>query len=266
MAYQQPMGDVKKTILGSVDIEVSEDGVSYVTLGTGNGAKVEESFDVVELKSDNGGVWGRLATNQKCTVSFQMQEIDLEVLNLLRGGIDTFSVVAATPVAVAGEAHGTGLTAGVPFKLANKNGANTVVSSVVVKEDGVALTVNTDYKVIVGDGNVGIKGYTYIVPLAAQTGVITVDYTYIPNAKRVLSTGGKVMIAPRYVRATHFNEAGEMYRVTIYAARNTNGISMEFPADESGEILMLPIALTADLNTSRSKGDQLYSIEDERSY
>jgi len=84
-----------------------------------------------------------------------------------------YTVTVGAPIAVTAEAHGTGWVVGTPFALSNKNHDGTTVTAITVKEDNVALVVNTDYRTFVGE-----DGFTYVFPLTAQTGVITADYTY----------------------------------------------------------------------------------------
>jgi len=113
------------------------------------------------------------------------------------------STVAGSPTTVTAEAKGTGWTVAKPIKLNNKNGANTIVSSIVIKANAVALVLNTDYKTYVGDGTNGELGYTYIVPLTAQTLTITADYSYTPSSAVIYGNNigarlGKALI----IRAT----------------------------------------------------------------
>lgn len=72
-------------------------------------------------------------------------------------------------------------TAGLVVAFKNYNETN--VTSVAVKSGGTPLVLNTDYKIVLGS-----DGYTHIVPLIANTGVITIDYTYTPAVAAYVMT------------------------------------------------------------------------------
>jgi len=109
----------------------------------------------------------------------------LENLDLAWLAIATWNAkinVASSPVAVTAEAKGTGWTVWTPIRLNNKNGVNTIVSAIVVKAWGSALTITTNYVTYVWNWTNGDLWYTYIVPVTTNALVITVDYSYTPNA------------------------------------------------------------------------------------
>ena len=145
------------------------DALSYVRLASITDLQVSENYGnnpVEVITDDNGTIY--LSTVPEVTMTGNWYEVgELSVVNKITGKA-TLSV-ASSPVAVTAEAHGTGWTIGTPFKLLNKNGANTIVSSIVVKAGGSALVLNTDYRTFVGDGTNGTLGYTYITPITAQT-------------------------------------------------------------------------------------------------
>lgn len=145
---------------------------------------------------DNGIVFS--GSRAKITVKGNwFEEGDLDSIAVILG--EPYVSVAASPVTVTAEAHGTGWTQGAPFKLTNKNGDNLTVGSIVVKEDSVALVLNTDYRTFVGDGDNGDLGFTYITPITAQAGVITVDYAYTPSATRYTGLDTAFRELPRLV-------------------------------------------------------------------
>ena len=143
---------------------------------------VNKADGLVKAEADDTGtVYSGSRASIKVTGNW-FEVGDLDALSVLLG--EAYTSVAASPIAVTGEAKGTGWTVGQPIKLTNKDGDNTIVASIVVKEDSVALNLTTDYTTYVGNGTNGELGYTYIVPVTAQTGVITVDYSYTPSATR----------------------------------------------------------------------------------
>jgi hypothetical protein len=261
---QQPVINKKNLKIGSVKIEISDNGAIWNNLGTGNKAKFAEKIESVPIESDNGGVIDFIDKDQTCEISYTMLEFDLEVLSKLRGGIDNYSVIAGTPTAVSGEALGTGWTKGKPIKLANKNGSNTTLTNIVVKAAGSALTINTDYQTYVGDGSNGEFGCTYIVPVSAQAGVLTADYTYTPNTSVIITSGGGVSISPKMVRVTNMNTAGKKFEITIFKAYNSDGLSIDFPADADGKVWETPIKLAGSNDITRPANAQLYQIINEQ--
>jgi len=156
---------------------------AFTRLGSVRGLifTLDPSANAVEVNADDTGTV--FSGNRK------LLQIDAElleaantgVLQTLLGGVNRVDT-PGTPTAVTGEALGTGWTIGQPIKLANKNGDNTIVSSIVIDADGTPLVAGTDYNTYVGNGNNGDLGFTYIVPITAQAGVLDADYSYTPNA------------------------------------------------------------------------------------
>lgn len=188
------------------------------------------------------------------------QEIHLENINKVFGW--EFSSVAGDPVNVTWEAHGTGWVVWEPIKLLNKNGAGTEVTSIVVKADGVALVLDTDYKVYVADGTNGEKGYTYIIPLTTQTLAITADYTYTPYAKKVITYDDVIKAITMYpVEFLNTDENWKVFGVKIFQAYASNSLSMSFAWDDDLENSSeIPVEFGAYPNDN----NQYYEIIDEQ--
>lgn len=139
---------------------------------------VDATAKTVEVNADDTGTVFKGFT-PKTNFEFEfLENADASILAKLFNG--TVTTTAGTPVSVTAEAHGTGWTIGKPFALNNKNGDNTIVSSITVKANTTTLAAGTDYNTYVGDGTNGTKGYTYIVPITDQTLAITANYTYTP--------------------------------------------------------------------------------------
>lgn len=191
------------------------DALSFVRLASVIDTRVSENYgdNVTEvITDDTGTIYKASVPNIGITGNwFEVGELD--VVSKITGK-DVLNVAgSATPVT--GEAHGTGWTVATPIKVNNKNGANTIVSSIVVKNNSTTLTLNTDYKTYVGNGTNGELGYTYIVPLTAQTGAITFDYSYTPNASKFI--GGviqSVEIPQLVVRITSTDSVTGKVKIT----------------------------------------------------
>lgn len=153
---------------------------AYTRLASVRGLVVnmDATAKTVEVNADDTGTVFKGFTPQTNFEFEFLENADADIIAKLFNG--TVTITAGTPVSVTAEAHGTGWTVGKPFALANKNGDNTAVSSIVVKANTTTLAAGTDYSTYVGDGTNGTNGYTYIVPLTAQTLAITVGYSYTP--------------------------------------------------------------------------------------
>lgn len=173
--------------------------------------------------------------------SANLYEIVLENLQAI-DGISTYTTVDGSATPVTGEALGTGWTVDQPIKLANKNGDNTEVASIVIDADGSPLTLDTDYRVYVGS-----DGYTYIYPLTAQTDVLDADYTYTPLAsKEQLYRDVVKTLATNRFKFVNVDEDGKEFGVEFYEGFNRAGIDATFlPDDTTDDALNIPIEIKA---------------------
>jgi len=261
--YQTTVQDSNQIRFGSAKVEVGAAVDSLVNLGAAQGVAFEEKFDVVYLVPDNAPKSQIGIKDHEASVTFSMMEVNLANLNTIRGGMDTYTAVAASPVSVSDEPHtltGTGLV-----RLDHKNGAGTEVSTIVVTDASSNPTDrNTDY--IIG---IDEEGYTCIGRVSGSTAITTgegvlVDYSYTPSASRDLSSGGLNSISPRVVRLTNTNSAGKKFEITVYSATSEGGIKLDFPADDGEEPMMPEITLKGVVDTTRTAGDQLFKIVDEQ--
>ncbi|MFS0820758.1 hypothetical protein [Bacillus sp. 1P02SD] len=80
---------------GSAKFEVGETEETLVDLGAMRGISFEESWDEMQVKSDNAGVIVAGITNHQAKIAGDLMEINLKNLSILRGGIDKYEEVAA---------------------------------------------------------------------------------------------------------------------------------------------------------------------------
>ena len=264
MTTYQTSAQHSETIrFGSAKIEVGASVAALTNLGVATGVEFTEEYTPVTLKPDNAPEIVVGVKDHAATVKFEMWEVNLTNLNLIRGGIDTLGSVEGSATPVSAETHT--LTDTNFVRLAHKNGDGTEVSSIVVTDadDGAAVR-NTDYIIAVDE-----EGYTCIARVAASTVItdgdsVKVGYSYTPYAATTLSTGGKNTVAAKVVRLTNTNSAGKVFRITVYAAKNQGGIELKLPADDGDEPLKTTIELRGICDTSRTAGDQLFEIYDEQ--
>lgn len=145
--------------------------------------------------SDTGTIYSEFEPDM--SVAWSIYELDKDFLNKIYPV--ALTAIAGTVVNEIWEALWTGWTIGQPIKLANKMGDNTTVTSIVIDADAVALIVTTDYTSYVADWTNGDAGFTYIVPVTTQAGVLDADYDYTPNSATIGALVKKGYEIPRLV-------------------------------------------------------------------
>lgn len=214
--------------------------IDWVNVWLLDNARAVINFLTAQIKAHNGYLPAKKKI-ENAEFTAELYEIDLD--NIAK--IDSHGVlanVASSPVNVTGEALGTGWVVGTPIKLANKNGAGTVVTSVTIDEDASALTDGTDYEVFVG-----ADGYSYILPLTPQTGAITADYTYTPNASQKITFSDVAKLVSYYeVKFENTDENNKKFSITIPKAYSGEGLDFGFVADDAvDETMKVPITFRA---------------------
>lgn len=232
---------------GSVRVLVGDDFDSLVDVGALRNPVFNSLVETQSIEFDNVDPLKKFVKGDRVQITFDLAEINFDNLAVLNGGLITVTPTAGSATPVTGEAHGTGWTVGQPFKLNHKDGDNTIVASIVVKEDGVALVLNTDYRTYVGDGSNGQLGYTYIVPLTAQTGVITADYSYTPNASNKITLNESGTSELKVMRIINTDENGKEFRMDIEEGTNFAPVSIDFATDEEADVAILPIDFQGQL-------------------
>ena len=253
--------------LGSAKVEVGDTIATLENLGAMRGVSLAESWDKIEVESDNAGVIKEYIKNQRVSINGQLIEIDLEMLNEIRGGIDEYSTIPGTLV----QDHNQVVNSGdwhyndfIEFEHQNGDNSQITPDSVTGSVDG-ALVEDTDY--FVGQNERGESGLFIIDSATVTTEAqnITIVYDYTPAASKNLTSGGKKTISPKVVRLTNTDENGKKLQVTVYFASVEEGITFEFPSDEADDVMVAPINLVGKVDVERTVGDQLYEIIDEQS-
>jgi hypothetical protein len=261
--YQTTVQDADTIRFGSAKIEIGTSASDLQDFGLVTSVSFKEESSPIELKPDNAVKIWRGIKDHTCTLSFEMWEIDLTKLALLRGGVDSTGTVAGTPATSTNETHV--LTGIKGCRLDNKNGDGTLVTiSAATDAAGTTAVLNTDYiKYLDPDG------YTCVARVSTSTVItdgdsIKVTYAYTPNASKSMSTGGLSTIADRYIRVTNVNAAGKKFQIDIYKAKAKGGLDFSYTADDGDEPLKPKIEIEGVYDTSRTAGDQLFKITDEQ--
>lgn len=234
----------------------TDDWASWTNLGAISDANLNVTKSIIELVVDNAKLPPKVKLDE-VVFSCNLYEFVLENLQSIDGFAE-YSTVDGTPVAVTGEALGTGWTVDTPIKLANKNGDNTEVASIVIDADATPLVLDTDYRVFVGS-----DGYTYILPLTAQSGVLDADYTYTPLAsKEQLYKDVIKTLATNRFKFENTDEDGKVFGIEFYEGYNRAGIDATFlPDDTTDDALNIPVEIKA---YPLSGSQNLFRIYDEQ--
>lgn len=249
---------------GSGLVEVGDDINALVNLGAMRGIIFQESWENVEVESDNAGKVSLGITNHVAGISGELMEINLTNLHNLRGGIDNYENIPGELVQGVEQVVAQGSWTTDKFiKIVNQNGDGSPITiNSITGTTTEELTPEVDYFLAQNEfGEYGI----IVQDGVATNQALTINYDYTPNAAVKLSSGGKTVISPKVVRVTNINEFGKKFQITIFKAKNQEGINIEFPADSSGEVATCPITLQGEVDATREVGSQLFEIYDEQS-
>jgi len=270
----QTTANTKVFVFGSGKFEVGPNVGALDDLGSLREAVFTETWDNVEIETDNAGIPIQKIKNQRATLKAGLLELELDKFFAVRGGIDKSDPVAGVIVDDYMQIVATGNWAyNVFIECVHQNsdlsilqidatGAATVTGSV----DGL-LTDQLDYDMVkdAGSGKWGVivKDSVAVTTLVQE---LTISYDYTPAAARVFSSGGLYTITPQVARLTHTDEAGKILRLTIFKASIGGGFEFAFPPDNSDNVVVVPFEMVGVLDTTLVKGYQLYEIHDTRAY
>ena len=199
-----------------------------------------------------------------------MLEITLADLDLLRGGTDVYTTVAAAPVTSATQTVASGdwgYNEFIPIAHQNGNGAiitpTSVTGSVDFATSSAAYTIAVDYDLVKVDGVWGIV-ITDSVAVTTEAQDIVILYDYTPAAAKKFTSGGLMTINPRVVRVTNTDSAGKKFQITVFKATNEQGIELDFQPDDAEDPNSVAVKLTGTLDTGLAPGAQLFEIYDEQ--
>jgi len=249
--------------IGSVKFEIGDDIGSLVNVGALREAKLYEEYDKLEIKSDNAGVVMSKISNRKVVFEASLMELDLDIVgNQLQKGLFEYSTQAAAPVAVVDEV--IIMNENALNLLANKDGDNTRVASIVLTDSTGAITYveGVDYEVAVNP-----EGYTGLVIIATITDgqSCKVDYSYTPLAHKKITAGDQITLTPRVIRLTNTDTSGKEFKVTIYRATNAEPFNISYVADDAEDVSLQPIKFEGTADATRSAVDNIFEIIDEQS-
>lgn len=220
--------------------------VNGINVGALQNAKLKIEESILQLVADNA----RLAPRKritKATISADLWEIGFDALALL-DGVGTLTSTPGTSTNVTSEvlkvAGATWNTNEVLF-FANAQGAGTVATAIVIKNNSTTLVLGTDYSIVVVNGKTGVVRIG--TGLVALTTGIKADYTYTPNVKKTYTGLDVTKLIGMYpVEISNIDENGKKFGIKFPQAYNASGIEWSFSSDEKlDEVMKYPIELTA---------------------
>ena len=251
MAKQTVVQKANAIRFGSGKFEVSDDDwVSSKDLGAMRNVIFEETWDALIVDSDNAGKVQEGIRNQKAALVGDLMELDLEKLNIMRGGIDKFTEPAGTPVTDYSQVVLMGswlFNVFIPFDKQNGDGSKITPTSVTASIDGV-LAIDVDFDIVKdSSGRWGIT-ITDSTLVSTEDQNVTIVYDYTPSAHKLLKSGGLFVMSAVQARITNVNEAGKNFIITLKKANSASGITIALQPDEGEDAAVCPIRIDGTRN------------------
>lgn len=269
MASPQTTETVTKELYGSVQIELSAlTPTSWVDAGAVNGCKITENLQISTLENHNV-IDRQQVTDQGAVIEFGMFEVINENIDLItRAGIDKVTNISGALVSAATQTEASGdwsYNKFIPIENQNGDGSIITVNSVTGGTDG-ALVEDTDF--YVGQNDNGDYGVFIIDSLTVTTESqsMEIDYDYTPNATTRRSSGGLQDLDEFKMRLTNtetISDVSKTRRFTFFKCSLGSGKVFEFQKYNAEDTrAFLPTSINAKLDTTLTKGYQLYQIDD----
>ena len=241
-------------------------GSGYEDLGATNGDVTNTlEYDVNKVESANAGTVRVSIRNQRIAGSFELMNLNPELIGNLGGGMFTRTTVtgAITPEdQVQDDPAAEVLVELIMLDSSGNNlrpSAAPSITSVTAASSGV-LTVNVDYDVVADDGSV--SGYAIRYENGAVTGAEDVTIVFpsqTMNTSQTLKMGKTTDTLTAYaMRFTHTDDNAKIRRLELFSVDSqSGGIQFNFKAATSDGAEIMPLSYEAKLDTTRTNGDQL---------
>lgn len=250
---------------GSI-VRVGDDVGSMTALGEIDGeSSINVTYDRQKVVSSVGTTVKDFIKNMTATASFNLMQLYLPNVQKLLDGAATASQVEASLVEGAEQVVASGWTAGQLIRLTGQNGDGSAptINSVTASSSGPGAADDDYVLVKAADGLWYIAFRTDGTATFATSESITIDTDYTPAASRSLKMGSKsAELTPKIVEIEK-TIGGKIFRVRLWSAVNTNGITIAFPPADNDSVATIPIELEGSIDTTKSDGEQLLDIYDE---
>lgn len=254
-----------------------DDGTGFVDVGAFNSdVTATLNFDVNIINSSNAEIIKRAGKNMTMTWAGTLINLNPTGVAKFSGGLMTTEATDGTPITTAADQTiaadwtamssiplaATDPTTGVALRFS----AAPTLTSVSGDSSG-ALAADDDYFIQVDENS--FSGYSILLNPAgtkgvATTEVITVDYASITPIEKVTLYGGASTFEfnTYAMRMTHTDDNGLVRRLNLpRVTPDSGGFQFNFKSSQSDGSEEMPITCTADLDTSLSNGQQLFSWE-----
>lgn len=261
---------------GSAKVEISTDsGVNWINIGLARGVSFVETIENAAIQADNGPDLAEYVADHTVNITFNSLEFYLPTLNKIRGGIDTLSVTTGGVATTDTDVYSTGATsADRIYFLANQGSSSTIaaitdVTQVDTGNTSSTLTVDDDYTVFTNsDNHVGITLLNTAGSSYNSTESVRIKYVYGSVPAYKLSSGGLSTISSRWFRLTNIeivSGSTKNRKITIYSGSLNAGLNMALKSSNDADpVLENPISIIGKIDSTRTAGDQLFVIEDEK--
>lgn len=248
------------------EVSIGDEVASLVSVGVLDGdSQIEVTYDLVEYLGSMAEEVLSYTKNHIANMSFNMVQHDLQKIQQIMGGLATVSVVSGSAVSGAEQVISSGWTPEKEYLLEGQNGdaSKPTINSVSGSTSG-AGSVDDDYFLVKGaDGQWRIVLRTDGTATFATSESITINYDYTPAESKSLKFGSSsAEITPKIVEFK-LTQAGKIFRVRVWAAKNESGLTFAFPAAQNDTPANIPVQMKGRIDTSRADGEQLLEIYDE---
>lgn len=264
-------------VFGSCKLEYSTDGTSWTNIGLARGVTFVENLEKTTVQADNGpNVVDRIG-DQTVDISFNALELYLPTFNALRG-IDLLTVTSAVATTDT-DVYTTGQFAKGDIIWLQNNGSSSTLPSITkvksVDTGGSCDTyTSTDDYAVFTDTSEGRNRRGIHLTVAAHGGdfkdteALKIKYRYGSINARKLSSGGLASLNAKYYRLTNKEMVSGVakYRYfVVYSGTIEAGLNLAFKSSNEGDSLLeCPVSIKARMDSTRTAGDQLFYIEDQR--
>ena len=250
-------------------------GSGYVDLGAFNSdVTASMNYDINEILSSNAGKISRVGRNQTMAWAGTLINLNPTGVALFSGGMLTTVATAGTAVTDSDDQtiavdwvdmssiqmNATDGAAGAALRFS----AAPTLTSVTASSSGV-LAADNDYFIQVDPNS--FSGYSILLntngtaTVATSESVVIVYASVTPIATTTLYGGSSTFNFVAYaMRITHTDSDGLIRRLNLPSVTpDSGGFQFNFKSSESDGSEEMPITCTADLDTSLTDGQQLFS-------
>lgn len=260
----------------------TDSGSSYNNIGTimGDVAFTPEA-ETVEIQTGNAGLTPLEWKNPKIGFSFELMEFDMDHINAMTCGIGTKTTTPASPnSSIPNQTIASGWTDNTRYNLVmyesssstvklNMGTTKPTITSVTADPSGTpeVLDEDTDYVVVKETSSQSGWAIQFIsanFSTALEGDEIEIVYgTNTPIASTTIAFGQSVkqlnplMFKIYHVDANNLTRAFYVYECYL----NPDSMPWMFKGEDKSEKTTLTMNFTAQCDTSRAEGDQLYSVQ-----